>query len=126
MPCAGSCGRLQRGSRPAARLAAVDGRRGHAAGDAGRSRGGRVLELLFGAEERVEGLLAQVLADAERHRRGHEGQEDELAQPEALLALGSFAQRFAGRAEGLAGALDVLLEALVLEDRLLRRLPVLE
>src|SRR6218665_2023979 len=52
-------------------------------------RGGRgVLELLFGAEERDEHLLAEALRDREGDDAADDRDQDELAEAAALLALG--------------------------------------
>src|SRR4051794_15426569 len=104
---------------------------GRARGRVRRRRGGRgVLELLLGAEQRVEDLLAQPLADGERDAAREDEQHEQLAEAEAaaplLLVLRGLAESDGRVAERLGGRLHVLLEPLVVEDRLRRRLAVLE
>src|SRR3954452_11123234 len=56
-----------------------------AAGIRGRGRGRRVLEFLFGTEERVECLLAQAFAQGER--RDHADDQQQHSAPAALRLL---------------------------------------
>src|SRR3954453_10100462 len=99
--------------------------RGGAARGRRRRRGRRgVLELLLLAEERVEHLVAQVLAHAERHAGADDEQHQRAAEAPLLLLLGALAQRVGGLLEVLGGLLDALLQLLVVEERLVRRLAV--
>src|SRR4051812_36668957 len=80
-----------------------------------RGRGGGVVELLLGAEQRVQDLGAQVRAERER-QAGADAQEQQLAAEAALALLGllrALAQRRAGVLQSLCGSLEVLVELLV-------------
>src|SRR4051794_39306914 len=90
----------------------------------GRGGGGRrgVLELLLGAEQRVQDLLAQALGERERQARADDPHEHDAAEATAALALlGRLAQRHGGVADRLRRLLEVLLQLLVVEDLLRRR-----
>ncbi len=85
-----------------------------------RGRGGRrgVLELLLGAEELVEDGLADVLAQRDREDGADERDEQQLQERMAALrALVGLPQRLGCGAKRLAGALEVTLKALVVEQR---------
>src|SRR3954453_889529 len=92
-----------------------------------RRRGRGVLELLLGAEQRVERLLAQPLGEREGHAGADHADEQQALEAAAapLLARG-LVQRDAGVPDVARRLLDVLLQLLVVED--LRRgvLPVAE
>src|SRR4030081_3067115 len=88
----------------------------------------RVLELLLGAEQRVEHLRAQLLAAGERDAAA-EREHQQLAAETAAFPnppLGRFAQRERRVADRLEGVAKVTLQLLVLEQRLARRLAVAE
>src|SRR5256714_887724 len=91
-----------------------------------RPRGGGrrgVLELLLGAEQRIQHLLAQTLGQRERSARTDDQEEDPPAP--ALLLLGLRAAQRVGRvAEGGRGLLELLLGLLVVEQGLRGPLPV--
>src|SRR5215217_8368435 len=91
-----------------------------------RRGGGRrgVLELLLGPEQRVEDLLAQALGEREREPGADDAHQQELADAAAALLLRRLAQGHRGVADRLRRLLEVLLELLVVEQRLRRRLPV--
>src|SRR4051795_8574529 len=100
--------------------------RGGTRGLRGR-RGGRrggVLELLLGAEQRVQDLLAQALGEGEREAGGDQAEQHEPAEATAALLLRRLVERDAGVAEGFRRALEVLLELLVVEDLVRGRLAV--
>src|SRR5829696_1433716 len=88
----------------------------------GRGRARRVLELLLGAEERVEHLLAKSLAGDERHARTHESDQEETAL--AALALLRAAQRLGRVLERVGRDAQLALRLLVLGHGLDRALPV--
>src|SRR5215210_425590 len=90
-----------------------------------RGGGGRgVLELLLGAEKRVQDLLAQALGEGEREPAADETEQQDPAEAAAALLLRGLAERDAGVAEVLRRLLEVLLELLVVEDLLRGRLAV--
>ena len=90
------------------------------------TRGRRgVLELLLGAEQGVEHLLAQPLGEGERDSAADDAEQQDAAEAAALLLLlGRLVQRDARVAHAARGLLDVLLELLVLEDLRRRALAV--
>src|SRR4051794_6424238 len=125
--------------RPRAPRGAPSGtarRRSGRSGDraAGRSRGRgvrRVVELLLGAEERVEDLAAQALAGGDRDGAADDRDEQELAHAALALGLGlgvlgRVTQRGRRVAQRVGGALEVLVQLLVLDEDLRRRLAVLQ
>ena len=83
-----------------------------------RASGRGVVELLLGAEQRVEHLVAQALAHGEGHAGADDADQQQLGEAAAalLLLLGALAQRLTGVAERLGGVLDFLLQLLVVED----------
>src|SRR5215210_6388820 len=90
-----------------------------------RHGGAGVLELLLGAGQRVEHLLAQTLAHRQGETAGDRHREDPAEEPAAgLLFARSLAQGHRRVAQRLGGIPDVLLELLIVEDRLRRRLAV--
>ena len=71
-------------------------------------RGGRgVVELLLGAEQQVEDLVAQVLAHGERDAAADDAEQQQLAEAAlALPLLGPLAQRVAGVAQRVGRGLE--------------------
>src|SRR4051812_7226218 len=101
--------------------------RGAARGRLRRRCGGRrggVLELLLGAEQRVQDLLAQALGERERDPAADEAEQQDATEAAAALLLRRLVEGDAGVAEVLRRLLDVLLELLVFEDLLRGRLAV--
>ena len=93
----------------------------------GRRGGGRgVLELLLGAEQRVEHLLAQALGDGERDAAADDVSSSRRPKLRPFLCLGASRSATRRVAERLGGVLEVLLQLLVVEDLLRRRLAVAE
>src|SRR3954463_15243476 len=89
-----------------------------------RARRRGVVELLLLAEEEVEDLVAHVLGQSDRQPAADEGEEDQLPEAAAALAVGAFAEGEARLLERVGRVLDVLLELLVLHDDLGGRLAV--
>src|SRR3954470_24840302 len=80
-----------------------------------RSRGGRrgVLELLLGAEQRVEHLLAQPLGQRRGAPPADDAEQQDAAEPAAALALlRRLVERHARVARAARGLADVLLQLL--------------
>src|SRR4051794_34548558 len=92
-----------------------------------RGGGGRlVVELLLRPEERVEHLVAQALAEAQRQAGTDDADQQELAEPAAALAaLRPLAQRVARALQRVRRVLQLALELLVVEQ-LGRRLAVVD
>src|SRR4051812_23754202 len=97
----------------------------------GRRRRGRrgrlVVELFLGAEQRVEDLVANALAERDRGHTADDRHEDELPQAAAaaLALLRARAQRVARRAQRAGRVGKLLLELLVIQQ-LRRRLAVVD
>src|SRR5215203_2277572 len=94
-------------SRPCVAASTIKGLLGPV--DAG---GGGVLELLFGAEERIEDGLAGSLADGQGDSRTDD-RDEQQATDAALALLGLAAQRLRGFLQALGGLAQVLLDLLV-------------
>src|SRR3954462_9009262 len=89
----------------------------------GGARGGgrRVVELLLGAEQQVEDLVPKVRAHRQRDRAADDADHKQTTEAAlALLLLGALTEGVAGITQRVRRMLKILVELLVVEQRLRR------
>src|SRR2546422_4115424 len=91
--------------------------RGRGLGGGRGRRGGAVVELLLGAEQRIEHLLAQALAQCER-KTGADRNDQQPATHAALAPPRALPERRSDLTQGDGRIAQVTLELLVLEQGL--------